>query len=198
MQKAEVFVQNIINNLVQGVITSYSFDTSLKQKIAKFERLVNTQQFTVLDSITKQLDDYNWQVEGKDWTIFDFQVFNMKDISFRIENTNAFSTVDFIAELKFLSSAQGGRKTSVDSGYRPHIVFEDYPEQITSGKQTYLGQETVTPGEIVLAEISILSKALFSNLLYENMKFKFYEGAHKMGSGKILEIVNENLKVNEK
>ncbi len=108
---------------------------------------------------------------------------------------NKFTTTDFIAELQFLNTEQGGRKNPVASGYRPHIEFEGYPDYITSGQQTYLGQDTVAPGEIVLAEISILSKDYFANRLYENMKFEFYEGKHIIGSGKVLEIVNVSLKM---
>ncbi len=107
---------------------------------------------------------------------------------------NKFTTTDFIAELQFLNTEHGGRKNSVASGYRPHIEFEDYPEYLTSGQQTYIGQETVAPGEMVLAEISILSKDYFTNRLYEHMKFKFCEGPHTMGYGNIIEIINDNLK----
>lgn len=111
---------------------------------------------------------------------------------------NKFTTTDFIAELQFLATEQGGRKNPVESGYRPHIEFEGYADYITSGQQNYIGQETVAPGETVLAEISILSKDYFANRLYENMKFTFCEGPHTMGYGKVIEIVNKNLKANEK
>ncbi|OED48099.1 hypothetical protein AB832_00385 [Flavobacteriaceae bacterium (ex Bugula neritina AB1)] len=105
-----------------------------------------------------------------------------------------FSNTDFIAELQFLTAEQGGRKNPAASGYRPHIEFEGHKDYITSGQQTYLGQDTVAPGETVLAEIAILSKEQFTSQLYEDMKFTFYEGKHIMGYGKIIEIVNMNLK----
>ncbi|MFD2562894.1 hypothetical protein [Aquimarina rubra] len=198
VQKAEVLVESFEDNLVQGVIVSYSFDNELLQKITEFEDLVNS--FVIgelLDEVTDQLDAYNWQVKDKDWTIFDFQVFNEKDISFRIKqpDSNVLATTDFRAELQFLTTEQGGRKSPVVSGYRPHVEFEDYPEYITSGQQTYIGQKKVEPGETVLAEISILSKDYFADKLFENMFFEFYEGKHKMGAGKILEIVNVSLKM---
>ena len=107
-----------------------------------------------------------------------------------------FNNTDFIAELQFLTTEQGGRKNPVASGYRPHIEFEGYADYITSGQQTYLGQDMVVPGETVLAEISILSKDYFQHKLSENMSFKFCEGPHTMGYGKIIEIVNKNLKAN--
>ncbi|WP_299242903.1 hypothetical protein [uncultured Aquimarina sp.] len=196
--KAEVLVESFEDNLVQGIIVSHTFDKNLIQKITEFEELVNS--FVIgelLDEITDQLDAYNWQVTGKNWVVCNLQVFNKKDISFRIKqpNNNVLSTTDLIAELQFLNTEQGGRKNPVTSGYRPHIEFEEYPEYLTSGQQTYIGQQTVAPGETVLAEISILSKDYFTNRLYENMKFEFYEGKHKIGSGKVLEIVNVRLKM---
>ncbi len=87
-QKAEVLVDSFEGKLVQGVMLSYSFDVELLQKITEFEEMVNS--FVIgelLDEITDQLDGYNWQVAGKDWVVFNFQVFELKHISFRIQNT---------------------------------------------------------------------------------------------------------------
>ena len=103
--------------------------------------------------------------------------------------------LDFIAELEFLTSKQGGRKTPVRSNYRPHIEFDNYPEYLTSGNQTYIGKELVEPGEKVKAEIAILGTEYFSKRLYENLGFKFYEGSRNIGYGKIIEIINPDLKL---
>jgi len=192
-QKAIVLVDSFTDNLVQGSIMSFSFDEELKQKITQFEELVNS--FVIgelLDEVTEQLDAYQWQVKEKDWEVFDFQIFEMKYISFRIKNT-VFAATDFTAELTFLTTEKGGRKTHVQSGYRPHIAFNDHPEHITSGQQKYINQEKVEPGETVKAEISILSKEYFTNRLYVNMIFKFCEGPHIMGYGKIMSIKNMSL-----
>jgi len=194
-QKAEVHVHSFFDHLVQGIMVSHSFDTILKEKIERFQDLVNN--FVIgelLDEVTDQLDAYEWKVEGKNWSIYNFQVFD-SNISFRIKSKNVFATPDFIAELQFLTTAQGGRKNPADSGYRPHVKFKDYPDDITSGQQTYLGQEMAKPGETVLAEISMVSKDTFTGRLYENMIFEFYEGKHTIGIGKILEIINKNLKL---
>ncbi len=103
--------------------------------------------------------------------------------------------VDFIAELNFLPSENGGRKNAAASGYRPHVQFEHYPEYLTSGQQQYIGQNEVNPGESTLAEISILSTDYFSKRLYEGKCFKFFEGGTLVGVGEILEIVNPSLKM---
>lgn len=101
---------------------------------------------------------------------------------------------DFIAELKFQTTENNGRESYAQSGYRPHIEFENYPEYWTSGQQTYIGTDFVLPGETVYAEIGILSTEYFTKRLYENMEFKFCEGARTIGFGKIIKITNQNLK----
>jgi len=106
-----------------------------------------------------------------------------------------FNESDFIAELKFLTPEQGGRKSYVISGYRPHIEFENYPERLTSGQQTYIGTDFVLPGETVIAEIGIFSVEYFTKRLYINMPFTFNEGARIVGYGKIIEITNQTLKI---
>jgi len=102
--------------------------------------------------------------------------------------------IDFIAQLEFLSTKQGGRKGYACSGYRPHIEFENYPEYLTSGNQNYIGKEKVEPGEKVKTEIAILGTEYFAKRLYENMKFKFCEGSRIVGFGKIIEVINTDLK----
>jgi hypothetical protein len=102
--------------------------------------------------------------------------------------------IDFIAELEFLTTEQSGRKNPTHSGYSPHIEFDNYPEYLTSGQQTYIGQEIVEMGIKVKAEIAILGTEYFANRLYENMEFKFSEGPNIVGFGKIIEIINSDLK----
>ncbi|MBA6316887.1 elongation factor Tu [Cellulophaga baltica] len=102
--------------------------------------------------------------------------------------------IDFIAELEFSTTEQGGRINPAYSGYRPHIEFENYPEYLTSGQQTYIGQEVAELGTKVKAEIAILGTEYFAKRLYENMEFKFCEGSRTIGFGKIMEIINTDLK----
>ena len=102
--------------------------------------------------------------------------------------------VDFIAELEFSSTEQGGRKGYASSGYRPHIEFKNYPEYLTSGNLTYIGKEKVEPGEKIKAEIAILGTEYFAKRLYGNMEFKFCEGSRTIGFGKIIDIINTDLK----
>lgn len=103
--------------------------------------------------------------------------------------------VDFIAELEFLTSEEGGRMTPAHSNYRPHIEFDGYPEYLTSGNQTYIGKDFVEPGEKIKAEIAILGVDYFYRCLYEQMKFRFCEGKRTIGFGSIIKIVNSDLKL---
>lgn len=108
---------------------------------------------------------------------------------FEYDNSNA----DFIAILTFNTTEQGGRKTAAKTGYRPHVKF-DFDEMQTSGQQTFIGREFVFPGDIVEAEIKIISVDHFANQLTEKMQFEFREGKTVIGTGIIKHIINDKLK----
>ena len=101
--------------------------------------------------------------------------------------------IDFIAELKYLTTEDGGRKTPVFStGYRPQIKF-DFDEMQTSGQQTFINKDSVYPGDTVEAGIKIISVEHFENTLTEGMTFDFREGSRIIGTGKIIDILNDRL-----
>jgi translation elongation factor EF-Tu-like GTPase len=99
---------------------------------------------------------------------------------------------DFIAKLKYNTFDEGGRSSPAKSGYRPQVKF-DFEINTTSGRQIFIGTDWVCPGETVEAEITILSPQIFENKLYESLEFKFMEGSHLIGTGKILSISNKFL-----
>lgn len=101
--------------------------------------------------------------------------------------------VDFIAQLTFRTTAEGGRKTPARSGYRPQAKFS-FDKMVTSGIQTYIGTDTVFPGDTVEAQIKILGTDYFAGRLTEGMAFDFCEGPVIIGTGIIKTIVNESLK----
>ena len=100
--------------------------------------------------------------------------------------------VDFIAELNYLKTENGGRKTKVNSGYRPQIKF-DFTENTSSTFQTFIDKQYVNPGEMVIAKIKVVSPRFFAKKLYEGIEFNFVEGNQLIGNGKIIEIINNNL-----
>ena len=100
--------------------------------------------------------------------------------------TSTFTTKDpdFIAELKYLTTKEGGGKTPLFAkGYRPQVKFP-FTEMQTSGEQTFLNKDIVYPGETVEAEIRILSVEFFANKLTVGMTCEFREGSHIIGRGK--------------
>lgn len=134
-------------------------------------------------------------------------IFQMIDLSERYCNQSDFDKIvnailsyyqqqmqgiDFIADLKYLTTEEGGRKTPVFSGYRPQVKF-DFDEMQTSGQQTFLNKDTVYPGDTVEATIRIISVEHFANTLTEGMKFEFKEGSRIIGTGIITEILNDKL-----
>jgi len=103
-----------------------------------------------------------------------------------------FGKTDFIAKLKYRTTEQGGRKTPAKNGYRPQVKF-DFTEMQASGQQTFIDQETVSPGDTIEAKIKILSPDYFVGRLNEGMHFEFREGATVIGTGEIKHIINDKL-----
>jgi translation elongation factor EF-Tu-like GTPase len=102
-------------------------------------------------------------------------------------------TVDFIAELNYRTTEQGGRRTAAVSGYRPQVKFE-FSEFQTSGQQTFLNKDEVYPGDKVEAEIKLLQPELFDDKLTEGMTFELREETRVVATGSVREIVNGRLK----
>ena len=155
-----------------------------------------------IDSKNKVFDGKNgWKIESGSSIaeMIEFSKLHFNEIEFEviIQNilnyyNNEFKKVDFIAELRYLTTEQNGRKTFAKSGYRPQIKF-NFSEQQTSGIQTFIDKEIVMPGENVLAKIKILSPNFFVNLLKEEMNFEFNEGSKLIGIGNIKNIINDKL-----
>ena len=103
-----------------------------------------------------------------------------------------FSQVDFIANLHYLTTEEGGRKSFAYSGYRPHLKF-DFSENQTSGRQIFIDKDIVSPGDNVNAKIKMLCPELFDGCLTEGMSFEFREGRTAIGTGQINYIVNDRL-----
>lgn len=101
---------------------------------------------------------------------------------------------DFIALLQYRTTDEGGRNTPAFSKYRPQIKF-DFDEMQTSGEQTFIDKDIVYPGEEVKATIRIAAVLYFKGRLAKDMLFEFREGPRVIGTGKILEILNDTLKI---
>jgi len=153
------------------------------------------------DKITNKTLDNAWRHEAGS------SIFQIIDLSERFCNQSDFDkivntilsyyqqqmqNIDFIADLKYLTTEEGGRQTPAFSGYRPQVKF-GFDEMQTSGQQTFLNKDTVYPGDTVEAAIKIISVEHFANTLTEGMTFEFKEGSRVIGTGKIIDILNYRL-----
>ncbi len=102
------------------------------------------------------------------------------------------SKCDFIAQINFKKENEGGRKNYVKSDYRSQLVF-NFDDYQTSARQIYIGNEFAFPGDLVNAEIDLLSQDYFQGKLKIGMGFKLYEGVQLIGTGKIIKIINKKL-----
>ncbi len=138
-------------------------------------------------STYKLLDEDNNELTGGEIEVSAYEYFHNN--KFQIDKGEA----HFIATLTYLPTEKGGRKTPVFSGYRPQIKF-DFSEMQTSGQQIFIEREVVYPGDMVEAEIKIISIEHFVGKLQEKMKFDFREGPRIVGTGEIKHITNEELR----
>jgi hypothetical protein len=101
---------------------------------------------------------------------------------------------DFIANIHYYSTEDGGRKGFVLSGYRSQIKFP-FNKNMISGEQIFIENDKVCPGEKVTVQITILDHTQFRKSLSVGTIFKIYEGLHEVAEGEIVEIVNGELKL---
>lgn len=138
------------------------------------------EQFTISSEEGIEISE-NGSIEGSAYAYF-------HDNQFEINKAEC----DFIAVLNFLPTESGGRNNFALSGYRPAIKFE-FSELQTSARQVYIDREKVFPGDIVEAEIKMVSADQFQGMLTRQMKFDFREGSSIIGTGVIKHVVDSKL-----
>lgn len=102
--------------------------------------------------------------------------------------------VDFIAELTYKTSEEGGRRTPVHSMYYPNMRFEIEKKYLTASQHVFLERELVEPGEKIEAKVLFLSTDYFSGRLFEGLKLEFCEGQRVVGTEIIQNIINQDLR----
>ncbi|NVK27763.1 MAG: hypothetical protein HWE14_06950 [Flavobacteriia bacterium] len=102
-------------------------------------------------------------------------------------------TPDFIAELTYFSTEEGGRKAPALSGYRPHLEFDHSPGKLTTGSQRFIGKEWIEPGQTIEAEITMVRPEFFFGKIKVGDTFNFGEGARVMGAGVVKSVFDERL-----
>ena len=169
-------VKNFISTLLTDVFYSILLGLDGEASIGEVQ-----QTYKIYDEADNLISDCG-ELEAEAYEYF-------HENKYEAENSEA----DFVATLTYRTTEQGGRKTPAVSGYRPQIKFA-FEEMQTSGEQTFIERKTVFPGDMINAEIKLLSPEYFENKLDYGMKFEFREGETVIGTGKILHIINERLK----
>ncbi len=101
------------------------------------------------------------------------------------------------AEVVFelLSTASGGRQTSVSTGYHP--AYEVRPDYWTSARHRFIDSELVQPGDTVRAEVCFLTPEAYPHALTVGQRVTIAEGRHVVGYATITRILNRMLAAEE-
>ncbi len=94
---------------------------------------------------------------------------------------------DIEAEITFLTSEEGGRKTPAYSGYRPQFYYDGHDWDAV---QEYIGVFEVCPGQTVMAQLSFMSPQCHVGKLYPGKEFLVREGQKVVARGKVTKILN--------
>jgi translation elongation factor EF-Tu-like GTPase len=96
--------------------------------------------------------------------------------------------IDIEAEIYFLTTEEGGRRTPVSSGYRPQVYYDGYDWDAI---QNYVGVvEPVQLGQTVTAHLSFLSPQYQVGKLYPGKEFLIREGSRVVGKGRVTKVVD--------
>lgn len=93
------------------------------------------------------------------------------------------------AELNFLSTAQGGRSTPVETGYSPQFTYHGTG---WSASHSFIGRERVHPGETAEAYLTFLTPPgieYHGSRLHVGQDFTIQEGNRIVARGRVLEII---------
>lgn len=94
---------------------------------------------------------------------------------------------DIEAQIVFLPTEHGGRKSAASSGYRAQFYYEGTD---WDARYEYPGVEQVAPGEKVRAFLGFLSPAEHWGRIYVGMPFLVREGNRAVGFGAVTKIVD--------
>lgn len=99
------------------------------------------------------------------------------------------------AKITMKSTENGGRKTGFISGYRPNHVFEfiedNLPLRTFIGDINFEEPELFQPGETKDVVIRFLKVSEIEKYINVGQKWHINEGLRNLGTGEILEILNE-------
>ena len=99
---------------------------------------------------------------------------------------------DIEAEITYLPTAEGGRRSPAASGYRPTHDFG--LGTLNDAAHEYVGCEAVAPGETARANMWFLAPEYQKGRLSPGFKFTIQEGARIVGHGVVARVINEALR----
>src|SRR5437879_9750418 len=94
---------------------------------------------------------------------------------------------DIEAEVTFVPTEQGGRKTPAFSGYRPQFYYDEHD---WDADQEYPDVESVLPGQTVRALLRFASPDMHVGRIRPGMEFHIREGAQVVARGKVTKILH--------
>jgi|ERR1051326_4252018 elongation factor Tu len=94
---------------------------------------------------------------------------------------------DIEAEIRLLTTEEGGRHTPARSGYRPQFYYEGHD---WDAHQEYPDAEWVHPDETARTLLWFLSPDDHLGRVHVGMEFEVREGARVVGRGRITKILN--------
>jgi elongation factor Tu len=92
------------------------------------------------------------------------------------------------ARIHVLSTAEGGRRNPIYSGYRAGLFLGPDPSVGNDGVVTLEGIEECPPGEDCVAQIALLHPELVKGPLHPTTVFELKEGGRIVGMGTILDL----------
>jgi elongation factor Tu len=96
---------------------------------------------------------------------------------------------DIEAEISFLPTEQGGRRSPAISGYRPNHDF-GHDGMLNDAAHEYIGCESVAPGQTAKASVWFLAPEYQEGHLYPGFKFTVQEGSRIVGQGVVTRVIN--------
>jgi translation elongation factor EF-Tu-like GTPase len=98
---------------------------------------------------------------------------------------------DIEADIRFVSTENGGRRSAAMSGYRPNHDFGVGKKMDASHE--YVGRESVAPGETARTNMWLLAPLCEEISLHAGMKFTVREGMQVVGHGIVTRIISKPL-----
>ncbi len=100
---------------------------------------------------------------------------------------------DIEAEISFLATELGGRRSPAVSGYRPNHDF-GLEGVLNDAAHEYVGCDSVSPGQSAKANIWFLAPQYQEGRLYPGFKFTVQEGSRIVGHGVVTQVINTVLR----